>query len=468
MASPLPVPPTLQPTDVATPPALPSKWTATALLTPFPDDDGVAQAPWAAEVTYDWSVEAMRISCYSLDGGHVDILAVGEGTYYVLEEGGCYGPYSQPEWSVPSPDWLASRNLVCNGVAPVLGVSCQWWSGTSPCKNSLEHEGSGPSCEDDTWCAGTWIWAREDNGFPWRIMLISQGNPYQLPVLGDCALVHLPTFQEIGGTKLPQILANCSQPGTGRPEPGSIATALRRSAESATDEQRATVLETVGGLIPGLAPLPGGCSPYTLPTWPTTLYMTAITTPTFPYQEVQGGPWYPDPFPTEIYYDTTDKNAPMQLSRFYQPDGTIQDTLLLEPTSYAVNRDGNGTVTSCGLLDPNPNDPNIGAPVWDWPANDGAICLAMLEDNPQLSPGRTTLIIGCPSDHGRAFYIWYTSDAVAVMFTEVPQCCDVSLTLIDYDTYLADPELPQGIFDIPPQCEQAQSSRTGAARVLVL
>jgi hypothetical protein len=467
MSSPLPPPPGLEPTELATPPALPSKWRATALLTPFPDN-GTAEAPWAAEITYDWSVQAMRVSCYSLDGGSADILAVGAGTYYVLEDGGCYGPYSQPEWSVPSPTWLASRDLVCNGVADVLGVSCQWWSGTSPCTNCMEHEGSTPSCADDTWCAGTWVWARADNGFPWRIMLISQGNPYQLPVLGDCALVHLPTFEEVAGTKLPQILANCPNQGAERPAPGSVAEALRRSAQSATDEQRRSASEAIGSLIPGLAPLPGTCAPYALPTWPTTLYMTAITTPTFPYQETPTGPWYTDPYPTEIFYDTTDKQAPKQLSRFYQPDGTIQDTLLLEPTSYGVDRDADGNVTSCGLLDPNPNDPNIGAPVWDWPANDGATCLAQITNNPQLSPGKTTLIIGCPSDQGRVFYIWYTSDAEAVMFTEVPQCCDVSLTLIDYDTYMADPELPPGIFDIPPQCQQAATSRAAARRVLAL
>jgi hypothetical protein len=472
----LPLPPRLTPAAPASPPLLPEKWHATALVTPFPAV-GKPQAPFVADITYDWSVQAMLITSYSLEGASLDLLVVGAGTVYKLEGGLCYLQASGSNWSVPAPDWLAGRDLACQGIGDVLDVSCQWWSGTSECKNSLEHpDQPPPTCEGGTPCAGTWIWSRADNGFPWRMMFISQGNPYEFPVLGDHAMANLPTFEAVGDTKLPSILANCQADGrreastnaggadrdfhTGVRLAGAwpahpvqaaitdLPAALRQQAAETTDAERAENLAKVQGLIPGLKPLPGICKPFSLPSWPATLYMTALTTPTFPGQHPPGGPWYNAPFPTQIYYDSSNPADPAQLSRFYQPDGTISDTLLLVPTSYGIDRDADGQVTDCEVMDPSIPPPNM-----HWPATDQSVCLAAIVNNPQLSPGRTTLIIGCPSDAGRCFYIWYTTDSTAVMFSEVPQCCDVSLTLIDYFDVIPQPSLPAGIFDIPPECK---------------
>ncbi len=474
MTSSLPAPPTLEPCESSEPPALPAKWRAVALLTPFPKGR-LFQLPAVAEVIFDATVDAMLVNYYTLDGGSVNVFFIGD-CYYVVWNGTCYGPFQEPNWRVPQQNWLGDKGMSCSGSAPVLGVDCDWWKGTTQCTNSLENQGSTAPCQGETWCAGNWIWTRTDTGVPWRMMFIPQGNPYQLPILGDCAMVHLPTFQELASTKLPDLAERCpctDDPASAGTSPTRASHSarfagpwVRRSASAdghatiaefldrskATQEQRTESLDRIGQLIPGFEPLPGDCTPDRLPVWPETLYMTALTTPTFPYQETGSGPWYYDPFPTEVYYDDTVQDAPKQLARFHQPDGTMQDTLLLVPTSYGVSRDADGTVTSCAPL-----PGNTGPVVRDWPKHDGSRCVARIVNNPELSPDKTTLIIQCPSPPDRVFYIWYTSDGAAVSFMEVPQCCDVSLTLIDYFAFDAAPSLPPGIFDIPTNCVSSRS-----------
>jgi hypothetical protein len=450
MANSAPRPSGLAPCTSSAPPELPGGWYAVALLTPF-----TSAYPAVAEVTYSASLRAMVIGCYDLGGGGTGVLVLGDGTYFVYpnwpDTGPAYGPFSNSRWQVPAPDWLADKQLQCMGTGAVLGVDCEWWGGLTPCTN-----GGGTNQ------VGAWIWADTAQRLPFRIMFIDQSNPYRLPVLGDAAMVHLPTFENHDGAGLEALVAETrrarqaprrfgarsrpaaharrggawsSSRAAGIAGPVTIWSLLEARRPQISPERRAANLARVGELIPGLRPLSGGCTPYSLPTWPGRLAMTALTIPTGQVAV----------YPTEVFYDWSLKR---QASRFYEPDGSRMDTILEAGITYDVTYHADGS-HSCDGTDP------VGLPRPNWPAADNCQCRAAIVDHPRLSPGRTTVIFTCPSDPPRVFWIWYTDDGAPVMFSEVPQHCGVTFTLIDYASFDPNPgPFPAGVFDVPADCLQ--------------
>lgn len=416
------------------PPMLPERWQSVALLTPFTDDQLIV-----ASVSYDWAIQTMRITCYGLEEGFLDFLVTPTGLYVSLNPSPVtpqwHGPFETP-WQVPSPDWLNNKGCQWKGNQTVLGTEAQWWVSLSPCTNCYEDPTS-PKVS-----VGNWFWFRNDTQMLWRIMSINASNPYKLPVLGEFAMAHLPTFEPGADTALPELVLSLStnlKPISDFPlsiagsQIQGVSDLLKASQSHLTEADRAQVLATIQTLIPGLSYPPGDV---VLPSWPLTLYMTAITIPT-------AGT---DPLPTEIYYDW---NLKRQLTRLYQLDCSVEDLILTDSETYGVDRYPDGT----HRCEP-PSPP--GLPYPNWPTRDQGKCRGVIANNPDLSPGKTTQLIVLPSNFNRVFWIWYTTDNMAVMFMEVPQLCDVSLVLIDYYDVQLNAPIDPNVLTIPPDCISKQ------------
>lgn len=436
-----PNPPSIAPCELTTPPLLPTRFHAIALLTPFNNSQLVV-----ADIYYDWSVQAMRVTTYGLEQGYGDFLYTPEG-YYILdsENGGppkqIFGPIATQE-QVPTPNWLTHYAVTCNGVLEVLGVPTSAWCGLTKNTNGLAPIPPVKQCPP--YESANWFWLRTDNQLPWRMMFINTTNDYRLPFLGNFAFVHFPTFEAITSTDLPEIVQSCASqhqdvdatmaPMLAICRPDDTYNLLKLESLLTTGCDRTQHLATIQQLIPGLAP-PDDTP---LPSWPQTLFMTALTTPTF-----ENHPFPNQPYPTQIYYDWPNRR---QLTRFFLPDQSLEDVILSDRKSYLVARFPNGTHQCLGTVP-------VGLPYPDWPTQDGGTCKGVITNNPQLSPNKTTGIFTLNSQPPRVFWIWYTTANEAIMFAEVPQACNVQLVLTDYTDYLPDPPaFDPALFVVPPDC----------------
>lgn len=437
-----PNPPSVQPCGSTTPPQLPGKFHAVALLTPFTDSQLVV-----ADIYYDWSVQAMRITTYGLERGYGDFLYTPNG-YYVLdsENGGspkqCFGPIDTTE-QVPAPNWLAGYDVTCNGVQEVLGVDTNWWCGLT---KNLNPPAPFPPTPCPPFESANWFWIRTDNQYPWRMMFINTTNDYKLPFLGRFAFIHFPTFESVANTNLPTLIQDCTSQSTQVNQNTAASLQIRKPEDTynllndkpflTSHVDRAKVLTKIQELIPGLTAPTGKETP---PSWPARLFMTALTTPTF-----EPHPFPNQPYPTQIYYDWTNQH---QLTRFFLPDKSLEDVILTSSTSYLIGRYPDGTHKCLGTVP-------VGLPYMNWPTHEGtSSCKGVITNNPQLSPNRTTQIFIKNSQPPRYFWFWYTTANEAIMFAEIPQACNVELILTDYfDSMPNPPPFDSSLFVVPPDC----------------
>lgn len=452
MTSTFPNPPTIAKCGSTTPPNLPQSFHAVALLTPFNNSQLVV-----ADIYYDWSLQAMRITTYGLEQGYADFLYL-QNEYFILDSvnGGpptnFFGPIATTE-EVPPPDWLANFNATCNGIGQVLNVNTNWWcvltkntNGTAPI----------PPTPCPNFDSANWFWLRTDNQMPWRMMLINTTNEFHLPFIGWFAFAHFPTFESMPNTGLSELVQTCK--ARSKPVGQEYAAPLQinsnedvynlvRAKPFVTKADQKNIQDAIQDLIPGLTPP----SKKTLPTWPNRLFMTALTTPTF-----EPHPFPNQPYPTQIYYDW---DIQRQLTRFFQPDQSLEDVILTGSESYMVARFPDGTHKCLGTVP-------VGLPYTDWTKRDGGVCKGVITNNPQLSPNKTTQIFTLNSMPPRVFWIWYTTTNQAIMFAEVPQACNVELILTDYFDYNpAPPPFDPTLFSIPTDCMSQNKKVLAPAQV---
>lgn len=437
--TPFPKAPILSPCNSTVPPTLPSKFHSVVLLTPFNNTQLVV-----AELTYDWSIQAMRVTAYGLEGGYGDFLYTPDG-FYILDSvnGGApkniFGPIATTE-QVCAPNWLSNYKVTCNCVEEVLGINVNWWCSITNNTNPPAPIPPDPAPH----ASANWFWMRTDNQYPWRMMFINTTNEYKLPFIGRFAFIHFPTFEAVANTNLPALILSCKSQNA-RIEQKFAESLKINNAEDTYNllgdkpfltnvVNRAEALNKIQNLIPGLTPPNNN----PLPAWPARLFMTALTTPTF-----EPHPFPNQPYPTEIYYDSTIQR---QLTRFILPDDSLEDVILTDSISYLIARFPNGTHKCIG------NVP-VGLPYTNWPTRDGGICKGVIKNNPQLSPNKTTQIFTLNSMPPRVFWIWYTTTDAAIMFAEVPQACNVELILTDYfDTIPNPPPFDPSLFVVPSDC----------------
>ena len=406
-------------------PQLPPQWHAIALLTPFEMGDMMV-----AEVLCDSAAGNMWIKLMGVSGGSsLMFIMTPEGVYFRLTGNEWIGPVDLG-WVVPGQDWLAGRGCSCVGTQRILTQECAWWVGLSPCTNGCEQGGCPPVD------VGNWLWFRTDNGMPWRFMFINADNPYALPVLGDCAFVHFPLFEPTDAAAVSahvDAARASAKPSTlAAAEVRDLSGMLKRAPVIDPAEHRAELQS----LIPGLTPLQGTCSQ--LPSWPDTMYVNALTVPTAGSSVLV----------TEIFYDAT---IDRMLTRLWEPGDTRDDLILTPGQTYDVSYQG-GVEKGCAKADP------VGPPYQNWPVHDQCQCRAAIAHNPDFAPDDTIIIFNCPSDPPRNFWIWYTAEGRPVMFSEVPQYCDVGLILIDYYEFVPNAQIDPDMFTLPTDCGQTHAA----------
>jgi hypothetical protein len=430
MSTELPTPPRLGPAIAGAPPSLPNAFSAAVLLTPF---DGSQLA--AASITYDWSQQGMLVTLWGLANGYAAYLNVGSDTWIATDPNGPWqGPFDLG-WVTPAPSLLSDMGAQSIGTAPILQVDCSWWASASPCTNGCEQPGQ--NCPKTV---GSWTWVRSDTGVPWRMFFVDKGNPYKLPAIGSYAMINWASVTPGEQPELAEIVKTCrstAQPAAGDadPAPSALLAAKQDAVDPAVREQ------AIGSIIPGLH-LPVG--PVTLPVWPDTLLLWASTIPT---AELTVSP-------TIVCYDWP---ISRMLTRLYDnQNGGYDDLILTDSTTYDVQYAADGSHT-CNGTEP------VGLPRPNWPSSDGGKVLGVIDGGTNLSPYGTTQLIALPSDHGRTFWIWYTTPANrAVLFTEVPQLCDVGLVLIDYWGYQPNQSFDPSLFTVPSDCQtRAQEALAG-------
>jgi hypothetical protein len=414
-------PPRIGPAVAGAPPDLPTAFSAAALLTPF---DGSQVA--VASIKYDWSRQAMLVYIWGLAQGYAAYLNVGSETWFATDPG---GPWQGPVdlgWVTPAPSLLSDMGAQGVGTAPILEVDCSWWASASRCTNGCEQEG--PECPKTV---GSWTWIRTDTGVPWRMFFVDKGNPYKLPAIGSHAMINWATCTPGQQPDLAPIADAClsaAHPPADDVDPAPSAL-LARQPKTEDPAARETA---IGSLIPGLH-LPAG--PVDLPVWPDTLMLWASTIPT---AELTVNP-------TIVCYDWP---ISRMLTRLYDnQNGGYDDLILTDSTTYDVAYAADGS-HQCNGTEP------VGLPRPNWPASDNGQVMAVIDGGTNLTPYGTTQLIALPSDHGRTFWIWYTTPGNrAVLFTEVPQLCDVGLVLIDYWGYQPSVTFGPTTFNIPDNCQ---------------
>ena len=438
MTSPFPAAPTLRPVSATNPPDFPAKFKAIALLTPF-----YGIAPCVAAITYDWSVQAIRFQVFLLNDLSLDVMYTPGGMYLLI--GGdlnnpptqCYGP-TPTSMIVPAPTWPSRQNMKCPGAQAVQGVDCAWWVGLTTCTNSNSPIYPPPPPAGQQ--VANVFWFRTDNQMPWRWMMINKSNSYRLPILGEVAMAHFTMFETVTQTDLPQILSACS---TRRlPAPAGLALDTWDQLMAAMTSpppglpEAATSPGTAGKLIPGLRkPTPTD----QLPIWPDRMFLTSFTMPTYDKLPNQ-------PYPTQVYYDWPSQNM---LTHMALPDGLFMDVFLNGSGTTICVRNSAGTCVAPAKTLP------VGLPYKNWPVTGGepAKILAVLDHNPVLGPNDVIVCFTKPSDSGRVFWAWYTEAGAPVLFMEVPQCCNVELSLTDYYDWMGTPPaFPPGVFVQPTNC----------------
>ncbi len=432
--------PVIKPSSAKTSPPLPEKFHAVALMHPFWLGDQVA----VAEIWYDWSLRAMRVLLLGTMGGFCDLLITEEGTFELAYDGPdpvigrpsrAVGPFDAERWKLPAPDWLDPHAASCRGLHSVMGVDTSWWRALA--------SAPGPTAQVD------WFWFRAGDGSPFRMMFHAWDSPWRLPVIGDYSMSYFPTFERLASVPEPlkEALALPRRPtpspfpqATGFPAASAYLQAKSGIPPSENTPER--VWARIAGLIPGLTPY----DPRTkLPHWPPHLYLTAIMTPVSS----------DDPMPTEVLYDWDVKK---QRTRMFKVGGGAQDAILLPDRTYLVQRDASGVVTGCQRIT------SFGPPNSKWPTTSQCRVMAVIKDNPHLSPGRTTMILQCPMVPPRVLWTWYTTESLPVVFFETspPPQVGTSLALADYCSYEADPVVDLRAFEPPPQCPD--DSAVAAAR----
>jgi hypothetical protein len=417
----------------ATKPQLPEKWFATALLEPFKPPRLFASLQLVVgELVYDASVPALRATLTGLQTQSVDLLIAKENNYLLL------GPADAPTdclpigslWAPPSRNWLNDM-ATCVGEAPLIQTDVQWWKTPAEPKP-----------------ASSWHWFTTDKRLPWRSLFAAPSQ--DLAVIGEYSMTYYPSFEAVASTRLPELLQYCRSRQDAHAVTVDDVDGLRvligqKSDPSVEAERR----ERLGSLIPGLSL--AACSGQKLPGWPSTADLggtTMMTPVNFAH----------DPFPTEILYRWLVRSQRTRLYYSKTNKQFSQDALLIGGTGYGINRFRDG-IEQCAL--------NVipGTPRPDWPVKGNCVCRGVIDNNPVLSPGKTTQLLTCDMQPPSVFWTWYTSDSHPVVFyqTQSPPDVGTGLALADYYDWQPGHPIPPGTFDVPWQCLQAEAADHGDA-----
>ncbi len=432
------------------PQPLPARWQATALMAPYlysgkPTDlDNLSSRAelQVGRFVYDGENRLMRGTRYGAKRGGVIDLLISDRTTWVLtgsyENPQCVATLANP-YKVPSRIWQdAQAGATCVGnhaTAPTIdkGPNVDWWKQKSPI---MEPGAIGQAAD--------WYWM-DQNGYPTRTMFWYKHDG--LPaILGDYAFTNFYRFGPGNDIDLKKIAATCEQATLPVWNEDEVAE-LQSKTETPQDNP-------AGALVPGLSYKACSTLDAKPPTWPVEIYMSSFSTAA-KYAT-------PRPLVTSVYFNP---NTPMLRTRLHETgsDGGSDwsDALLINHNSYGVGLNATAPYyqNSCrrGAHTSLP-----GSPHEDWGVAGHCQCMSVIQDNPVLSPGRNTEIIGCPlpltaTDPGQQsgntmFWMWYTiadpMQPVVFMQTKPDVTIGTGLSLADYTHWQPKPA-PDVVFTTP-------------------
>jgi hypothetical protein len=404
-------------------------------------------------LVYDGENRLMRGTRYGAKlGGVVDLL-ISDKTTWVLtgsyENPQCVATLATP-YKVPSRTWQDPKyQPICVGnhaTAPTIdtGPKVDWWKQKSPV---MEPGALGEAAD--------WYWF-DQNGYPTRTMFWYKHDG--LPaILGDYAFTNFYQFGPGNDIDLKKIRATCES-----------ATALPvwndenlAELESKTATQEAN---PAGTLVPGLSYQACSTLDAKPPTWPVEIYMSSFSTAA-KYST-------PRPLATSVYYKPDTPKLRTRLHEaasarpFFGNTGpSWSDALLISHSSYGV--DINATPpyhqTSCAA---GPHTSLPGSPHKNWGIAGHCQCMSAIQNNPILSPGRNTEIIGCPlplvatkpgqQSGNTMFWMWYTitdpMQPVVFLQSKPDVTIGTGLSLADY-AHWQRKAVPNDIFTTPTACQ---------------
>jgi len=418
--------PEFKPCATTTHPVLPAKWAATALMQDF-----FLNTVWFGKFVYDESANAFRFSLADQHGIDFDLLTTTDGKLYLLEGGGdqpksCALLTSKSPYTVPTREWLNDQ-AVCVGEAPLLKQDQQWW------KNPAGSVGA------------NWFWYNTKSKLPFRSMYYADAKPSNpVPIYEYFTFNYFPAFAPVPSTNLAQLVQMCQS--TAKKEvatqefsrPSIEPLLKRKSVYPKTDARLMSQIQT---WIPGISECSSkGSLP---PVWPDQLQMTAFMTAVS---------FTPNPFPTRIYYDWTQKAQNTTLYYYPPtPKDYSQTAWLTGNTGYISYQAEGGGVTSCQQVLPGPPVPN-------WKEVDHCECRAQIAPHTVLNPTDVpTKILWCPTDlkARQVFWTWYSDTGTPVVFMQSNSSptAGTGLNLADYYEWGPGSVAPAGTFTLPAACQ---------------
>jgi hypothetical protein len=280
-----------------------------------------------------------------------------------------------------------------------------------------------------------WAWYTPA-GAPWRVML-PQRTP-ELSVIGDYAFTYFPYYDRPASTNLSKLLASCKNAPK---EPEEAAAVLNHHRRAASQTAHAARLQK---LIPGLR---ARRENEPLPVWPksakASLYLTPVT-------------YSSEPLPSLVLYDA--RTAGRQRARTRMAADRVNPTspvkfvdayLTPKDDGYLTEEKKNGDLT-CKQSLPGTWEPS-------WTRISGCKCMGVIENNPVLSPGRTTMLMTCPMVNPRVFWTWYTAGGEPVVFMETrpDKFVGTNLALADAYEWRPNASIDDHLLNPPGKCKTA-------------
>ena len=396
----------------STAPALPERWRAVGLLSPFQREQLDV-----GEFVYDDTLPAMRATVYGLESGAVDLLITANRTYLLS------GPHAAPTacaglgrtYSLPSPS-LMPKQAVCIGEVPLAAQPLEWWKARNA-------DGR-----------GKWYMFKSKTRLPWRIVLPAPAS--DPAVIGDYAMTHFPKFERLAKTDLKTLRDFClsrAEKAAPRLMAAKTARALMASDDKAAAAERE---QRIAALLPGLSRK--ACARMTPVRWPDRFFMTATITP-IQYK------WAP--LPSVIYYDWSKHKTQVAIMHvpWARPPVRTIIAVLKERVGYSIHRLPNGRAQCL------PQNPGLVRP--DWMAAAGCECRGVLDHEADLSPNDVTQILACPikAQGRRVMWNWYTTAGRPVLFIE-PGANGAGVNIADYRDWRPGQEMPAADYALPKLC----------------
>jgi hypothetical protein len=454
-----------QSTKPGSPPALPSSWTTTFMLSPF--GDFISPLANYSQIV----VGALENYCTPDDGWcRARLYLTKDQRYFdfifLNAPPGSQPPQSQWYWIDSTPDgkvnkiygpfnttlravtptffsdnhaqWGNTYPLMCSNTNP-KGIPCNHW--TIPAPGSSDH--------------GSWYALRRDTGALLRLFMIDATNPFMIPILGSFFIANLPTFTPDRVSDATKDLVHKLRTGTAATKidywnPMVTQEDIHRAMAAPLASASCTSAD-IDAVIPGFKAYPAGVP---LPVESDKTYIEGWTLGTdfMPY------------YTRVCYLWTGDAKSKQQTNfiglgtvagqgTYLQRTDTCLNTKQTDQPYYEWETASKSWVPKKCL----PPIPGVGLPYPDWVARSKGVVVAQVTGNPNFGLGPKEVLHFIAAELLRdastlaIFWVWFLGDNTGMLFSEGNFVNPIShsLQLIDYTLFQRDANVTQDDFTNP-------------------